>query len=151
MSKSENGADRGRKHYLFSYGTLLPRLAPAEIRPTVQRLRRVGKGFVRGQLFDLGEYPGAVLGRSGSPIAGQIFELPNDPEVLHRLDEYEGFDPSRPGASLFVRKRRYVQLEDGSRVFCWVYAYNRPVKAERAVSGGDYVKARSRRTRAARH
>lgn len=81
MSKTENGADSGRKHYLFSYGTLLPRLAPAEIRPTVQRLRRVGKGFVRGQLFDLGECPGAVLGRSGSPIAGQVFELPDDPEV----------------------------------------------------------------------
>lgn len=148
MSKSESDADRGRKHYLFSYGTLLPRLAPAEIRPTVQRLRPVGKGFVRGQLFDLGEYPGAVLGRRGSPIAGQIFELPSDPEVLHRLDEYEGFDPSRPRASLFVRKRRYVRLEDGRRIFCWVYAYNRPVDAARAVSGGDYVKAQARRTRA---
>lgn len=149
MSKIDNGADSGRKHYLFSYGTLLPGLAPAEIRPTVQRLRRVGKGFVRGQLFDLGEYPGAVLGRSGSPIAGQIFELPDDPEVLHRLDEYEGFNPSDPRASLFIRKRRYVRLEDGRRIFCWVYAYNRPVKSARAVSGGNYGKAR--RTRAARH
>ena len=64
-------------------------------------------------------------------------------------DEYEGFDPSDPRASLFIRKRRYVQLEDGRRIFCWVYAYNRPVKLARAVSGGNYGKAR--RTRAARH
>jgi gamma-glutamylcyclotransferase (GGCT)/AIG2-like uncharacterized protein YtfP len=150
MSKSESAADTGHKRYLFSYGTLLPRLAPPEIRPTVKRLRHVGKGFVRGQLFDLGEYPGAILSRTGSPIAGQVFELPDDPEVLNRLDEYEGFDRSDPRASLFIRQRRYVQLDGGGKVFCWVYTYNRPLKAARALSGGDYLKARKRRTQRAR-
>jgi gamma-glutamylcyclotransferase (GGCT)/AIG2-like uncharacterized protein YtfP len=150
MSKAENGSDPGRKRYLFSYGTLLPRHAPPEIRPTVQRLRRVGKGFVRGQLFDLGEYPGAILSRTGPPIVGQIFELPDDPEVLNRLDEYEGFDRSRPRASLFVRQRRYVQLEGGRKIFCWVYLYNRPLKTARALSGGDYSKVRARRRPGAR-
>lgn len=147
MRKDEGSTEGQRKRYLFSYGTLLPRLAPPEIRPTVERLRRVGKGFVRGQLFDLGEYPGAILSRSGSPIVGQIFELPDDPEVLNRLDEYEGFDRSDPEASLFVRQRRSVQLEGGRRIFCWVYTYNRPLGSARAVSGGDYTKARKRRAR----
>jgi gamma-glutamylcyclotransferase (GGCT)/AIG2-like uncharacterized protein YtfP len=150
MAKAESGAEDKRKRYLFSYGTLLPRLAPPEIRPTVERLRRVGKGFVRGQLFDLGEYPGAILSRTGPPIAGQIFELPDDPEVLDRLDEYEGFDRSDPQASLFVRRRRHVQLEGGSKIFCWVYTYNRPLDTARAVSGGDYSKARARRVRRVR-
>jgi gamma-glutamylcyclotransferase (GGCT)/AIG2-like uncharacterized protein YtfP len=102
---------------------------------------------VRGQLFDFGEYPGAVLNRNGSRIAGQIFELPDDPEVLNRLDEYEGFDRSDPKASLFVRKRRYVQLQDGTRVFCWIYSYNRPVKAARPLDGEAYSKARTQRAR----
>jgi gamma-glutamylcyclotransferase (GGCT)/AIG2-like uncharacterized protein YtfP len=145
MSKPENVGHAGRKRYLFSYGTLLPRLAPPEIRPTVRRLRRVGKGFVRGRLFDLGEYPGAILSRTGSPIAGQVFELPDDPEVLSRLDEYEGFDRSDPSASLFIRQRRYVQLEGGGKIFCWVYTYNRPPTTARALKGGDYLKARKRR------
>lgn len=144
MRKSGNKGYNG-KHYLFFYGTLLPRLAPPEIEPTVRRLRRVGRGFVRGQLFDFGEYPGAVLTRTGSEIAGQIFELPDDPEVLNQLDEYEGFDRSNPKASLFVRKRRYVQLEDGRRIFCWIYSYNRPVKAARRLGGGVYSKARTQR------
>jgi gamma-glutamylcyclotransferase (GGCT)/AIG2-like uncharacterized protein YtfP len=130
------------KRYLFSYGTLSPRHAPPEIEPTVRRFRRVGKGFVHGQLFDFGEYPGAVLTRNGSRITGQIFELPDDPEVLNRLDEYEGFDRSNPKASLFVRKRRYVQLQDGRKIFCWVYSYNRPVKLARRLTGGTYSKAR---------
>jgi|ERR1700757_868425 gamma-glutamylcyclotransferase (GGCT)/AIG2-like uncharacterized protein YtfP len=146
MPKSGNGTSAERKRYLFSYGTLLPRLAPPEIKPTMQRLRRVGRGFVRGQLFDLGEYPGAILSRKGPTIAGQIFELPDDPEVLKRLDDYEGFDRSDPQASLFIRQRRSVQREDGSKVFCWVYIYNRPLTRARALRGGDYAKGRSRRS-----
>ena len=145
MRKPANNG-HGTKRYLFSYGTLTPGLAPPEIKPTVRRLKRVGSGFVRGQLFDFGEYPGAVLTRTGSPIAGQIFELPDDPEVLNRLDEYEGFDRSDPKSSLFVRKRRYVQLQDGRRFFCWIYSYNRPVKEARRLGGGVYSKARTRRT-----
>lgn len=135
------------KRYLFSYGTLSPRHAPPEIAPTVRRFRRVGKGFVHGQLFDLGEYPGAILTRNGSRIAGQIFELPDDPEVLNRLDEYEGFDRAHPQKSLFVRKRRYVQLQDGRKIFCWIYGYNRPVKSARRLSGGVYSKAAQRRAK----
>lgn len=140
MRKSRNS--RAAKRYLFSYGTLSPRLAPPEIEPTVRRFRRVGRGFVHGKLFDLGEYPGAILSRNGSRIVGQIFELPDDPEVLNRLDEYEGFDRSDPKASLFVRKRRYVQLQDGRKIFCWIYSYNRPVKSARRL-GEVYKKARS--------
>jgi gamma-glutamylcyclotransferase (GGCT)/AIG2-like uncharacterized protein YtfP len=142
MRKARNS--RVAKRYLFSYGTLSPRHAPPEIEPTVRRFRRVGKGFVHGQLFDFGEYPGAVLTRNGSRIIGQIFELPDDPEVLNRLDEYEGFDRSNPKGSLFVRKRRYVQLRDGRKFFCWVYSYNRPVKLARRLTGGAYSKARVR-------
>ncbi|HSZ63114.1 MAG TPA: gamma-glutamylcyclotransferase family protein [Terriglobales bacterium] len=141
MRKSRNG--RAAKRYLFSYGTLSPRLAPPEIEPTVRRFRRVGRGFVHGQLFDLGEYPGAILSRNGSRIVGQIFELPDDPEVLNRLDEYEGFNRSDPKASLFVRKRRYVQLQDGRKIFCWIYSYNRPVKSAQRL-GEVYKKGRSR-------
>jgi gamma-glutamylcyclotransferase (GGCT)/AIG2-like uncharacterized protein YtfP len=100
---------------------------------------------VRGQLFDFGEYPGAVLTRNGSRIPGQIFELPDDPEVLNQLDEYEGFDRSHPKSSLFVRKRRRVQLQDGTRIFCWIYSYNRPVKTAHRLGGGVYSKASTRR------
>ena len=101
------------KRYLFSYGTLLPNRAPAEIAPVVRRLRRVGRGRVHGRLYDLGEYPGAVLSKSGPVIAGEIFELPDDPDVLEKLDQYEGFDPAREQGSLFVRKKRLVNIDNG--------------------------------------
>jgi gamma-glutamylcyclotransferase (GGCT)/AIG2-like uncharacterized protein YtfP len=117
-----------RKRYLFSYGTLLPEHAPREI------------GFVRGRLYDLGDYPGAVLTRSGPLIRGLVFELPEDPQVLERLDQYEEFNRSRPKASLFVRKRRVVQLQDGRKIYCWIYAYNRPTGTASPLPTGEYSK-----------
>jgi gamma-glutamylcyclotransferase (GGCT)/AIG2-like uncharacterized protein YtfP len=135
MPKSRNA--RVAKHCLFSYGTLSPRPAAPEIEPTVRRFRHVGRGFVHGQLFDLGDDPGAILSRNGSRIAGQIFELPDDPEALNRLDEYEGLDRSDPKASLFVRKRRYVQLQNGGKSLCWIYSYNRPGKSARRLDKDD--------------
>jgi gamma-glutamylcyclotransferase (GGCT)/AIG2-like uncharacterized protein YtfP len=100
---------------------------------------------VRGRLYDLGEYPGAVLSRNAPLVIGQVFELPNDPEVLTRLDEYEGFDPHRPQSSLFVRKRCLVQLDSGKKLFCWMYAYNRPPGAASPLPSGLYSKVRNHR------
>lgn len=134
------------KRYLFSYGTLLPEHAPAEIAPVVRSLRRVGPGRVRGRLYDLGEYPGAVLSRTGPVIVGQIFELPNDPRILEKLDKYEGFDPGRPRGNLFVRKRRLVNSDTGRRVWCWIYVYNRPPGNAPSMAG-DFSKVRARRSR----
>jgi gamma-glutamylcyclotransferase (GGCT)/AIG2-like uncharacterized protein YtfP len=145
MNKAKQG--RVGKKYLFSYGTLQPGHAPAEIAPTVRQFRRVGTGFVRGRLYDLGEYPGAVLSRTGLPVRGQVFELPDDPKILRRLDEYEGFNPSQPKGSLFVRRRCLVTLKDGKRLSCWVYTYNQPLGAADPLAARRSSKLRARRTR----
>jgi gamma-glutamylcyclotransferase (GGCT)/AIG2-like uncharacterized protein YtfP len=133
--------------YLFSYGTLLPELAPAEIAPAVRRLRPVGRGRVRGWLYDLGEYPGAVLSDAGPTIEGQVFELPDDPEVLKRLDEYEEFDPGNPERSLFVREECSVLLDHGKKVNSWVYSYNRHPGSAASLLNGDLAKSRAHKSR----
>jgi gamma-glutamylcyclotransferase (GGCT)/AIG2-like uncharacterized protein YtfP len=131
--------------YLFIYGTLLPRRAPAEIAGTVRRLRLMGRGTVRGKLYDLGEYPGAVLSRTArSEVRGQIFELPEDPAVLRSLDDYEGFDPGSPKASLFLREKWPVTMSDGTRLTCWVYTYNGKPGPEQAIASGRYVGRRGK-------
>lgn len=95
---------------LFVYGTLHPDRAPAEIQYAVSQLKLIGPATIRGEVRDLGEYP-ALMPRSwrGS-IAGTLFALPDDPAVLHALDAYEGYDPSSPGTSLFLRRKRTVTL-----------------------------------------
>jgi gamma-glutamylcyclotransferase (GGCT)/AIG2-like uncharacterized protein YtfP len=112
--------------HLFVYGTLQPAHAPAGLAHVVSKLRPIGEGFVNGILYDLGEYPGAVLNPdSKHRIAGTVFRLPDDPSVLRTLDAYEEFDPDEPGASLFLRVAYPVALESGGTLECWIYVYNR--------------------------
>jgi gamma-glutamylcyclotransferase (GGCT)/AIG2-like uncharacterized protein YtfP len=119
--------------YLFVYGTLRPGHAPAAIAAQVGKLLEVGPGAVRGRVYDLGPYPGAVLDASaGTMIEGTVFRLPADPSVLAALDAYEGFDPTDRERSLFVRARTSVTLADGRRLACWVYVYNREETRPRA-------------------
>jgi gamma-glutamylcyclotransferase (GGCT)/AIG2-like uncharacterized protein YtfP len=131
--------------YLFSYGTLLPSHAPAEIADTMRNLRRLGRGSVRGRLYDLGEYPGAVLQDGEARIFGEVFQLPAGQEMLQELDEYEGFNPADPVGSLFLRKKCPVVLDSGKQIACWVYVYNRDPGAAPLVYNGDYSATKTAR------
>jgi gamma-glutamylcyclotransferase (GGCT)/AIG2-like uncharacterized protein YtfP len=112
--------------YLFVYGTLLPDEAPAEIARAIRKLRVVGRGRTRGRLYDFGDFPGAVVNPSArSTIAGLVYEIPADPELLRQLDRYEGVDSFHPANSLFLRRKRWITLHDGRRLLSWVYEYNR--------------------------
>ena len=129
--------------YLFVCGTLrrerVQNLSP-EIAALMQSLRFVGIGKIRGQLFDLGEYPGAVVGENfGTNVLGEIYELPEPRAVFAVLDAYEGFIPGELEASLFARIQAPATLSDGSQIVCWLYAYNDWVATGQLIEGGDYV------------
>ena len=125
--------------YLFTYGTLHPGHAPDEIAAAVEKLRPVGTGYVYGVLYDLGDYPGAVLDPiSNQKISGTVFRLSEDENVLRQLDEYEGFDQASPEQSLFLRTLRSVTLDSGETLPCWIYVYNRKTETARVLTSGAY-------------
>ena len=127
--------------YLFAYGTLRRGLSPDYLLPVVSRLVVVGEGFVAGVLYDLGEYPGAVLdAEAGTQVFGTVFVLPAEHEVLAALDGYEGFYPDSLESSLFVRELHPVELMDGRRIECWMYVYNCGVGELPALASGRYSK-----------
>lgn len=129
--------------YLFIYGTLMPSKGDDEIAHIVKRLRRIGAAYVRGRLYNLGEYPGAVIDHSANTsIHGELVELPADKAILEALDKYEEFDPSRPQKSLFVRKKTKIKLATGRNVEGWIYVYNRNPGNAPIVRGGDYSKSK---------
>ena len=138
--------------HLFVYGTLSPQHAPPEIRATVRRLRPVGQASVRGRLYDLGEYPGAILSKnSRTVIRGEVFELPGDKSTLSSLDDYEGFEPNKQASSLFLRRAWPVTMDDGKRLQCWVYVYNGTMKDAQPLRSGRYSRRRvTRRAASAR-
>ena len=134
-----------RCHKLFVYGTLR-RGFPLHLRLGKRSVRYLGKGRVRGRLYDLGEFPGALP--SSSPhdeIEGEAYELLDGEKQLRELDKVEEFYPDRPDDSLFVRRITDVRLHGGQHVKTWVYFLpKRPVKA-RTIAGGEYAEVRRSR------
>ena len=127
--------------YLFSYGTLLPRHAPDEIKSVVTRLTPCGEGWIPGVLFALCDYPGARFDSSlNTKVFGAIFRLPDGVNILRELDHYEGFDPASPSTSLFVRKLYPVVLTTGGSLECWVYEFNGHPTPSRVLHDGRYSK-----------
>ena len=129
--------------HLFLYGTLHPSKAPEEIAGVVERFRRLGSASVRGRLYDLGEFPGAIIDPSSRTIIhGELVALPADARILQALDRYEEFDPLDPRQSLFIRRKTKVRLANGSSREAWIYVYNRPPGDAKIVRGGDYLRSR---------
>ena len=125
--------------YLFLYGTLLADRAPGEVVGALKSLRRIGPAHVRGRLYDLGEYPGAILAPSSKTlIHGEIFELPNTPAIIKALDDYEEFDPGNQEDSLFLRTKARATLPDGSHIDCWIYVYNDDPGTAPLLADGTY-------------
>src|SRR4029077_16510387 len=101
---------------------------------------------VKGRLYDLGEYPGAILSeKSRSVIQGEVFELPGDEGTLTSLADYDGFEPEKRNSSLFLRRTWPVTMNDGKRLRCWVYVYNGTMKDARPVRSGRYSRRTSTR------
>ncbi|HEY2932078.1 MAG TPA: gamma-glutamylcyclotransferase family protein [Acidobacteriota bacterium] len=110
--------------YLFTYGTLRQGHATGPIAGVVRKLKKIGKGWVRGKLYDLGEFPGAVLNEAArSRIAGEVYEI-TDPNIWETLNSYEGYDPADPSGSLFVLQKCPAELEDGQSLECRIYVFN---------------------------
>ena len=121
--------------HLFAYGTLQAGLAPPEVAPIIAKLRPLGEGFVDGKLYDLGDYPGAVIDPASAWIIhGTVYELPEDAEILCRLDAYEGPE--------YVRIEQLVTLTGGGAVNCWVYDSQGRPGEERFIESGRWADRR---------
>ncbi len=130
---------------LFTYGTLQPGHAPAAIASVAARLRLIGEGHVRGTLYDFGRYPGAILNTdSECKIFGAVYELPNDPIVLERLDDYEECIPGVPELSQYRRILHPVELATGQILNCWIYTYNRDVRTARIVESSRWNREKNK-------
>ena len=63
-----------------------------------------------------------------------------DPDaVLSTLDESEGFQPSEPDSSLYVRVETPVTFDDGRVLPAWAYFYNAPLGRAQRIESGDYL------------
>jgi len=123
---------------VFVYGTLMAGFDRRRRAGIDTRMRFVGRGWIAAALYDLGLCPAAVPAPD-CRVAGEVYEVVDDPSVLAKLDEIEGYRPNDPDTSLYVRAQTTVTLENGAQDSAWVYFYNAPLGQGQLIESGDYL------------
>ena len=152
---------------LFVYGTLRRGFAGHSL---LQGLgaRYVGKGRICGELFDLGDFPGAVEphnptqwpgayagGGSKSTVHGSAGAIKSEhvcedgvrvvgevfriPNPERAFRILDAYERTPGARRLYSRRPTEVKLERGDRVTAWVYWLNRAPKGMRRIISGDYA------------
>jgi gamma-glutamylcyclotransferase (GGCT)/AIG2-like uncharacterized protein YtfP len=79
---------------------------------------------VEGRLYDLGWFPGLILGPGGSVLVERIVV-----DDIAAIDRYEGYREDDP-QSLYLRR----PYRDG-----FIYEFNRPVNPVKEIFSGDWL------------
>jgi gamma-glutamylcyclotransferase (GGCT)/AIG2-like uncharacterized protein YtfP len=118
--------------HLFVYGTLRRGSQNKFARLLHAQAEFVANARMRGRLYRLGSYPGAVsCNHVGEWIRGELYCLQNPRWILPALDVYEG--PN------FERVNLEVQLDSGRRIEAWVYLY-RDAPLSPRIPSGDWMR-----------
>lgn len=123
--------------FVFVYGTLRQG-GTREMRRSVPGAVFVSKAALRGELYDLGAYPGLQLSANGNLISGEVYQVTD--RILQELDEIEGFHEGDLEASYYFRKQIAALLDGGPQHLCWVYECN-PTKFKLTdpIPSGDWI------------
>jgi gamma-glutamylcyclotransferase (GGCT)/AIG2-like uncharacterized protein YtfP len=123
---------------VFFYGTLMAGFDRRRRTGIDDKLTCIGRGSIRGSLFDLGLYPAAVPAPEGH-VWGEVYEMSEPAAVLAALDGIEGCRHDDPDRSLYRRLQVDVTLPGGSGAQAWVYFYNAPLGRAPRITSGDYL------------
>lgn len=118
---------------VFVYGTLrrgerndINRLQPAPV--------FLGVGHIPGRLYDLGWYPGVILG-GAETVVGEVYAI--TPQLEHRLDLLEEVAPQPTGE--YARRQVEVALPD-RRLVCLVYEIHPDrTRGRPLIASGDWM------------
>ena len=140
-----------KAEYLFVYGTLMSSIEHPMSKYLSSNATFIGRGYISGTLYDLGEYPGLLDAEDkNSQVFGEIFDICGKVALLRRIDEYEGCGKSQPKPHLYERRSVSVKLTSEQDIMAWTYFYLGNTRTQKCIESGDYaayVKASSKRAR----
>jgi gamma-glutamylcyclotransferase (GGCT)/AIG2-like uncharacterized protein YtfP len=122
--------------HVFVYGTLrrggrndIARFHPAP--------RYVADARIQGTLYDLGSYPGAVLG-GGGVLVGEVYAIA--PSLEPQLDRLEEVRPDDSGEYIKREVQVRVQVQAGTaQLLCLVYEIHPTrVRSRSVIASGDW-------------
>ncbi|MES2280943.1 MAG: gamma-glutamylcyclotransferase family protein [Pseudomonadota bacterium] len=127
--------------YVFVYGTLCSG-EQRDINNLNPRPQYVGEACVSGTLYDLGSYPGILLGGQGT-VRGEVYRI--SAELERTLDEIEEVWPQQTGEYakrdvLVLMRASGGDKRDDISVSCLVYEIaGSRTRGKRLIEGGDWV------------
>jgi gamma-glutamylcyclotransferase (GGCT)/AIG2-like uncharacterized protein YtfP len=102
--------------------------------------RCAGPGRTRGLLFELGGYPGMVVGSPDDAwVIGEVYSLNEPSSAWPVLDAYEGCGPTDPLPYPFERQTVDVLMDKGESIRAWAYVYCLPTAGKVRIESGDYL------------
>lgn len=121
------------RHLIFIYGSLR-RGSPGSMSVRFPRSEFIAETKVRGNLWDLGAYPGLQLSNSASLVSGEVYEI--DDETLKLLDQFEE-------SSNYRRSQFEITLGAEART-CWTYEPDPSFYSlHKLISSGDWIQYRN--------
>lgn len=99
----------------------------------------LGEARIRGDLYDVGGYPGMVAGEG--LVCGTLYRI-DDPLIVPEIDAFEDIIPGEEAESLYRREQHPVLNADGAPTgqTAWVYVFNKPLAEDPKIESGDWLK-----------
>jgi len=125
---------------MFVYGTLRKDTVSPMAHIIDDYCELIGEAYIHGSLYDLGRYPGVLVGAEHqAKVYGQLFRLKDQTKVLTEFDYYEECSDDFPKPHLYIRQAVDVYGDEAAPRQGWVYVYNRSVENASLIPGGDYL------------
>jgi len=125
-------------YQLFVYGSLRSGFRHSAHAYISEHFVLQGPARVKGKVYDLGEYPGAVPTSEPHYITGELYRLREGQDfywAIAQLDDYEGLNETPP---LYTRETALIYLSNDTTT-AWIYWYNMPVAGKHWIASGDVL------------
>ena len=96
---------------------------------------------MKGELFDLGEYPAAKPTHENKFIIGELYQVRNEREfawAIGQLDDYEGVHVGFDETQLYQRELTEVYI-DNRTTNAWIYWDHGDVTGKPVIESGDVL------------
>jgi gamma-glutamylcyclotransferase (GGCT)/AIG2-like uncharacterized protein YtfP len=134
---------------LFVYGSLRSGFHHPAYEYISRYFALIGDAKVKGQLYDMGNYPAALPAQADTFIVGELYQLNNENEyewAFEQLDDYEGVFPEEGEQALYKREVTSVYIHDRIEE-AYIYWFNGSVEGNPKVASGDvlqYIQQKSK-------
>lgn len=127
-------------NFLFVYGSLRRSQNGRQHSLLLADCEFVDNAYIPGQLYCVGDYPGAILDNFGPDdlIHGEVYRLEQPNFTLQVLDDFEECLPQYPQPHEYRRLLKSVTLTQGRMIEAWLYAYNHSVDGLTRIACGNY-------------